>query len=73
MCGCSYINDQPFTDEFRQKTSALTSAPCLYGEVPREQWSYPPNVNVTLVEERRSEARHRMPYGGSESYRFMCR
>lgn len=35
--------------------------------------SYPPHINSTRAAELREEARERMPYGGSESYRFMCR
>jgi alpha 1,2-mannosyltransferase len=70
---CSYLNDEPFSNEFRAVAAAATIAPAFFGLVPAAHWSYPPHINTTLAAELRSAARRRMPYGGSESYRFMCR
>ncbi|KAL4853975.1 Glycolipid 2-alpha-mannosyltransferase 1 [Chlorella vulgaris] len=68
-----YLNDEPFSNEFRAVAAAATVAPAFFGLVPAAHWSYPPHINTTLAAELRSAARRRMPYGGSESYRFMCR
>ena len=67
------MNDRPFTDRFRQGARALTRAPVFFGVVPPDHWSYPPHINQTRAAELRATARGHMPYGGSESYRFMCR
>ncbi|EFN54565.1 hypothetical protein CHLNCDRAFT_10179, partial [Chlorella variabilis] len=68
-----YLNDRPFSLKFRAAVTAATAAPCFFGLVPQEHWSYPPHINVSRAAELRQAARRRMPYGGSESYRFMCR
>lgn len=52
---------------------AETQAPCFFGQVPRGQWSYPNFINQTRAAEARERLRDVVPYGGSESYRFMCR
>ncbi len=42
--------------------------------IPKEMWSYPSWINQTLAAERRKKAvEKQMIYGGSESYRHMCR
>ena len=41
--------------------------------MPREHWEYPPHIDVQRAAAARAQAKGRMPYGGSESYRFMCR
>jgi hypothetical protein len=68
-----YLNEKPFSAAFRHAVAAATQAPVLFGLVPAEHWSYPPHINQTRAAEVRAAARERMPYGGSESYRFMCR
>ncbi|KAL4424390.1 hypothetical protein ABPG77_005633 [Micractinium sp. CCAP 211/92] len=68
-----YLNDRPFTPEFKRAVTAAVDAPSFFGLVPREHWSYPKHINQTRAAELREAARRHMPYGGSESYRFMCR
>jgi alpha 1,2-mannosyltransferase len=36
-----FFNDEPFTEEFKQRTQNSTSAECYYEVVPREHWSLP--------------------------------
>ncbi|KAJ1834901.1 hypothetical protein LPJ63_001557, partial [Coemansia sp. RSA 2711] len=69
-----FLNDEPFSDEFINMTRSMTQAEVHYGQIPSEHWSYPEYINQT----RASEARAKMKqddvmYGGSESYRHMCR
>eukprot|EP00887_Chlorella_sp_A99_P002719 scaffold6.g2719.t1 len=68
-----FVNDAIFSQRFRREVTALTRAPCFFGTVPPEQWSYPPFINQTRAAEARAALKDRVPYGGSESYRFMCR
>ncbi|KAF3012568.1 alpha 1,2-mannosyltransferase 2.4.1 [Neopestalotiopsis sp. 37M] len=69
-----FLNDQPFDETFKQVTRALVSGKVQYGTIPREHWSYPEWID----QERAKKAREDMQsqgviYGGSESYRHMCR
>ncbi|KAG1375036.1 hypothetical protein G6F61_008820 [Rhizopus arrhizus] len=69
-----FLNDEPFSDEFKQSISALTNAEIEFGLVPSEMWSVPNHVNETLMNERLTDyASRNIMYGGSLSYRHMCR
>ncbi|CEI92416.1 Putative Alpha 1,2-mannosyltransferase [Rhizopus microsporus] len=69
-----FLNDNDFTDEFKQKTSHLTKAQVYYGKIEPEQWSYPDFINQTKAAEGRKKLEEmEILYGGSESYRHMCR
>jgi alpha 1,2-mannosyltransferase len=73
-----FLNDQPFAPNFiRAVNRAIRSksgAKIEFGRVPAEHWSYPPWINQTRAREAREDmARRNIIYGGSESYRFMCR
>ncbi len=37
-----FLNDQPHTAAFMAAVANATRTPCLFGQVPREHWSYPP-------------------------------
>ncbi|KAJ7641749.1 glycosyltransferase family 15 protein [Roridomyces roridus] len=68
------LNDEPFTDEFKRRVSAVASGPVSYGEVPTEHWVQPEWID----EERATKGRDQLVaenviYGGSVSYRNMCR
>ena len=69
-----FLNDQPFSDEFIEITTAAVSGKTKYGLIPEEQWSYPAHID----QEKAALAREKMVqenviYGGSVSYRHMCR
>lgn len=69
-----FLNEEPFTDEFKQKTSDLTKAPTHYGKIESDMWGYPDHINQTYAAEcRQSMHNRRIIYGGNESYRHMCR
>ncbi|CAG8552963.1 7035_t:CDS:2, partial [Diversispora eburnea] len=69
-----FLNDEEFTEEFKTKTSVLTKAKTMYGLIPKEMWSYPDWINQThAAEERKKMQDADVIYGGSESYRHMCR
>ncbi|RUS15072.1 glycolipid 2-alpha-mannosyltransferase-domain-containing protein [Endogone sp. FLAS-F59071] len=69
-----FLNDDEFTDEFKQRTTALTRAQTFYGKVDVGMWGWPQWINQTLAREKMDElARNGVVYGGSESYRHMCR
>ncbi|KAL0079314.1 glycosyltransferase family 15 protein [Phycomyces blakesleeanus] len=69
-----FLNDEPFTDEFKELTSGLTKAETKYGLIPQEHWGYPEWIDV----EKADKLRHKMGkdgilYGDNLSYRHMCR
>ena len=39
-----FLNNGPFSADFRAATSNLTAAPTRYGEISEAHWSYPPWV-----------------------------
>ncbi|KAF7981005.1 hypothetical protein HWV62_35837 [Athelia sp. TMB] len=69
-----FLNEEPFSEEFKRRVGVLTSAPVTFGLIPREHWVQPAWVD----EPRASASRAAMEaagviYGGSLSYRNMCR
>lgn len=69
-----FLNDEEFTEEFKEVTSSIVSGKTSYGLIPKEQWSYPDWID----QEKAALAREKMVekkviYGGSVPYRHMCR
>lgn len=66
-----FLNDEPFSDEFKKYTTGAASGPCSYGLVPKEHWSDTPEW---IDQDRAKRAREQMKkdnvmYGESISYR----
>ncbi|CAG8471418.1 13988_t:CDS:2, partial [Racocetra persica] len=69
-----FLNDEPFTEEFKQYTSALTKAKTEYGVIPKEHWSVPDHIEMETVNKNMEKMdKDGVLYGGSLSYRHMCR
>ncbi|CAG8626480.1 18901_t:CDS:2 [Gigaspora margarita] len=69
-----FLNDEEFTQEFKILTKQMTHSETYYGLIPKEMWDYPPWINQTKAAEIRKEMEdQKIIYGGSESYRHMCR
>lgn len=52
----------------------MTRSKVYFGLIPREHWSYPSYINQTkAADTRRRMEEEKVIYGGSESYRHMCR
>lgn len=69
-----FLNDVPFTETFKTEIKKLTNSQLNFGTIPKEQWSYPSWINITRADEARQDMeRRRIIYGGSLSYRHMCR
>ncbi|KAL9715161.1 hypothetical protein Ac2012v2_001822 [Leucoagaricus gongylophorus] len=68
------LNEEPFTDEFKERVQVLTDAPVHFGLIPQEHWYQPDWID----EDRARAGRSRMMakgiiYAGSVPYRNMCR
>lgn len=69
-----FLNDMPFSEEFKTVTGALTSGKAKYGLIPNKHWSYPEWIDQIRARNVRDEMRtKKIIYGDSESYRHMCR
>ncbi|KAG0144935.1 hypothetical protein CROQUDRAFT_659377 [Cronartium quercuum f. sp. fusiforme G11] len=69
-----FLNDQPFSNEFKNAVSSMTRSKVYFGLIPKEQWSYPNHIDQTKAsDERKKMENEKVVYGGSESYRHMCR
>ncbi|KAJ7693144.1 glycosyltransferase family 15 protein [Mycena rosella] len=67
-----FLNEVPFSDEFKRTVSALTQNTLEFGLIPHEHWFQPPEID----EARAAAARKDMQdviYGGAVPYRNMCR
>lgn len=69
-----FLNDEPFTEEFKSVVKELISGDVEFGIIPEEHWSYPDWINQEKAAAAREQmAKDNIIYGGSESYRHMCR
>ncbi|KAL4894767.1 putative alpha-1,2-mannosyltransferase [Aspergillus ambiguus] len=69
-----FLNDEPFDDTFKKITTALVSGTTHYGLIPTEHWSYPDWIDQDKAKSvREAMDAKKIIYGGSESYRHMCR
>ncbi|CAG8604122.1 9637_t:CDS:2, partial [Cetraspora pellucida] len=66
-----FLNDVPFTEEFKKYTSALTKAKTEYGIIPPEHWSVPDHINMETVKTNMEKmSKDGVIYGGSLPYPF---
>ena len=69
-----FLNDEDFSDEFKKTMVALISGEVKFGIVPREHWGFPSWIDQERAAKTRKDMdEQKIIYGGSESYRNMCR
>lgn len=69
-----FLNDKPFSSEFKKVTTALISGKTHYGEIAQEHWSFPEWIDQEKARKVREDMQERkIIYGDSTSYRHMCR
>ena len=66
-----FMNDEPFDEEFVEKTSLMASGETYYELVPAEHWQPPPYINKTRLDENLNTSTNVL-YGFLRSYRNMC-
>jgi mannosyltransferase len=70
----TFFNDEPFTDEFKEKTQAVTKAECRYELIPREHWDVPSWINDDIFTESAKILHEEgVQYANLMSYHQMCR
>lgn len=69
-----FLNDEPFTAKFKKAISRVVSGKAKFGTVPEEQWSFPEWIDKERAAYAREDmVQNKVIYGGSVSYRHMCR
>lgn len=69
-----FLNEVPFTEEFKNGVKAIISSKAEFGLIPEEHWSIPKWIDVKKAEKAREDmAKRNIIYGGSLPYRHMCR
>lgn len=69
-----FLNDKPFSENFKLRISRAVSSSVEFGLVPAEMWDIPPEIDMVKARKAWDRAgRGGMPYGSSQSYRQMCR
>ena len=69
-----FLNDVPFTEEFKEATTFMASGNTKYGLIPPDDWNCPSWINQTQYEINLEKMnRDGVLYGDSKSYRNMCR
>ncbi|KAH9920981.1 glycosyltransferase family 15 protein [Amylocystis lapponica] len=69
-----FLNEVPFSAEFQERMKGLVSGPVHFGVIPARHWYQPDWID----EEKATQGRNQLVeadiiYGGSVSYRNMCR
>lgn len=69
-----FFNDLPFTYTFQEQISNMVSGTAHFHIIPKEHWGYPDWIDQDKAAENRKKlVEQDVIYGGSESYRHMCR
>ncbi|KAJ3489079.1 hypothetical protein NLI96_g2376 [Meripilus lineatus] len=69
-----FLNEEPFSDQFKKQISELTDAKVEFGLIPHDHWFQPTWINETRATESRNDMmKNQVIYGGSVPYRNMCR
>ncbi|KAJ2716595.1 hypothetical protein H4R19_000548 [Coemansia spiralis] len=66
-----FVNDVPFTDEFKQGVRDVTRAQVQFGTLDHDSWKVPEWINQARYAEVKRTAQY--PHGKKDSYRKMCR
>ncbi|KDQ60808.1 glycosyltransferase family 15 protein [Jaapia argillacea MUCL 33604] len=69
-----FLNEEPFSDQFKEQITALTDAKVEFGLIPHDDWYQPPWIDEARASAARAEmVKNSVIYGGSVPYRNMCR
>lgn len=70
----TFINDEPFTEVFRNHTTRMASGLTEYGLIPKDEWSMPDWISERKFQDTvNMMTAKNVIYGDSRGYRHMCR
>ena len=68
-----FLNDEPFTQEFRLLTAGMASGDVEYGLIGKNEWQTPPWIDTEKAQRAMDQmVKQEVIYGESFSYRFLC-
>jgi hypothetical protein len=66
-----FLNDEPFTQEFRLLTAGMASGDVEYGLIEKNEWQTPEWIDTEKAQEAMEKmVKNDVIYGGSVSYRY---
>lgn len=69
-----FLNDEPFSAEFKAEVRKHTKAELEFGTVPKEHWDFPEDIDRDEFNEFvQGQGDREVMYGNLESYHKMCR
>jgi alpha 1,2-mannosyltransferase len=70
-----FLNDEPFTQEFRLLTAGMASGEVEYGLIEKNEWQTPTWIDTEKAQKAMEKmVKDEVIYGGSVSYRYIyCR
>ncbi|KAK0459746.1 glycosyltransferase family 15 protein [Desarmillaria tabescens] len=69
-----FLNEQPFSDQFKSRVSELTDVDVKFGLIPHDHWYQPDTIDEAKAADARADmVKNNVIYGGSVPYRNMCR
>ncbi|EEB05997.1 alpha-1,2-mannosyltransferase [Schizosaccharomyces japonicus yFS275] len=69
-----FLNEVPFTNAFKNATGRMTDSKIEFVTLAPEEWELPTSIDLTqLAHTLRVMTENQVIYGGSLSYRLMCR
>uniref|UniRef100_A0A0W0F940 Putative glycosyltransferase family 15 protein n=1 Tax=Moniliophthora roreri TaxID=221103 RepID=A0A0W0F940_MONRR len=69
-----FLNEEPFSDDFKKRVSDLTDAEVKFGLIPHDHWYQPDWIDEDKAKaSRENMVKNNVIYGGSVPYRNMCR
>lgn len=70
----TFVNDQPFSDAFKERIHQLTDAPCEFVVIPPELWERPKDIDIAAADAAMKELHNQnVAYAQKLSYHNMCR
>lgn len=69
-----FINDEPYTEKFKNITSRLISGRAYYGTIPKDEWGVPSWINNDEFTKGKNHMESLgVKYAQNDAYRSMCR
>ncbi|KAJ2931372.1 hypothetical protein H1R20_g5751, partial [Candolleomyces eurysporus] len=69
-----FLNDEEFTQEFKDRVKTITESEVYFGLIPRDHWNQPDWIDEEKATKAREDmVKNNVIYGGSVPYRNMCR
>ncbi|KAI0030492.1 glycosyl transferase [Vararia minispora EC-137] len=69
-----FLNEEPFSEDFKNRVGNLIQGEVYFGQIPHDHWYQPDWIDEQRAAAGRKQlVRQKVIYGGSVSYRNMCR